>query len=104
MKPTETAYKLADEFYRYTVKRDLGLPPTHDWTLPHQCADCGMKMAADGFHGQRCIGSNGFTKLRHDSIERLLHNTVREGVWLAYGQQHNLRWLHCIQRTGEAGS
>ena len=32
-KPTEGAYQLSDEFYRYAARRDLGLPPTRDRVL-----------------------------------------------------------------------
>ena len=28
VKPTELAYQLSDEFYRYSARRDLGLAPT----------------------------------------------------------------------------
>ena len=90
VKPTEEAYQLADEYYRYAARRDLALPPTHDTVLPRRCAACGMGVARDGLHGQRCIYSSTFTKLRHDSIERLLHDTIRDGIGLAYRQQHGL--------------
>lgn len=90
MRPTESAYQLPDEFYRYAARRDLGLPPTQDRVLPRQCSACGMGVAADGLHGQRCVFSSTFTKLRHDSIEVLLHNTIRDGVGHAYRQQHGL--------------
>ena len=70
MRPTEEAYQLADEYYRYAARRDLGLPPTRDVTLPRQCAACGVSVAEDGRHGQRCIYNSSYTKLRHDSIER----------------------------------
>lgn len=90
VRPTETAYRLSDEFYRYSARRDLGLPPTRDRLLPHRCSACGMGVCADGLHGQRCIHNSAFTKLRHDSIEMLLHNVIRDGVGLAYRQQHGL--------------
>ena len=28
--------------------------------------------------------------MRHDSVELLLHNTIRDGIGLAYRQQHGL--------------
>ena len=90
VRPTETAYRLSDEFYRYSARRDLGLPPTRDRVLQHRCGSCRMGICADGFHGQRCIHNSAFTKLRHDSIERLLHDIIRDGVGLAYRQQHGL--------------
>jgi len=90
VRPTETAYRLPDEYYRYAARRDLGLPPTKDRMLPRRCAACGMGVAADGLHGQRCVYSSTFTKLRHDSIEALLHNTIKDGIGHAYRQQHNL--------------
>ena len=49
-----------------------------------------MGLCADGFHGQRCVYNSAYTKLRHDSIELLLHNVVRDGIGLAYRQQHGL--------------
>ena len=58
--------------------------------LQHRCGSCRMGICADGFHGQRCIHNSAFTKLRHDSIERLLHDIIRDGVGLAYRQQHGL--------------
>jgi hypothetical protein len=88
--PTETAYRLSDEFYRYSARRDLGLPPTRDRVLPHRCNACGMGVAEDGGHGQRCIHNSTFTKLRHDSIEVLLHNVIRDGIGIAWRQQHDL--------------
>ena len=75
VRPTETAYRLPDEHYGYAARRDLGLPPTKDLFLPRRCGACGMAMAADGLHGQRCIYSSTFIKLRHDSIEKQLHDT-----------------------------
>ena len=90
VRPTEAANELPDEYYRYAARRDLGLPPTSDTVLPRQCGACGMRVAADGFHGQRCIYNSTYTKLRHDTIEKLLHDTVRDGVGHAYRQQHNL--------------
>ena len=90
VRPTETAYRLSDEFYRYSARRDLGLPPTRDRVLPHRCSACRMGICADGFHGQRCIYNNAFTKLRHDGIETLLHDIIRDGVGLAYRQQRGL--------------
>ena len=89
-KPTEGAYQLSDEFYRYAARRDLGLPPTRDRVLPHRCGECGMGVAADGYHGQRCIHNSAFTKLRHDGIETLLHDVIRDGVGLAWRQQRGL--------------
>ena len=88
--PTEPAYILPDEYYRYAARRDIGLKPTKDRILPRQCGSCGMSVAADGLHGQRCIHNSHYTKLRHDSIERLLHAAVRDGIGLSYRQQHNL--------------
>ena len=90
VRPTEKAYELPDEYYRYAARRDLGLRPTQDRVLPRRCAACGMGVAPDGLHGQRCIYSSTYTKLRHDSIEVLLHDTIRDGVGQAYRQQHNL--------------
>ena len=69
VRPTEEAYQLADEYYRYAARRDLGLPPARDVTLPRLCNACGVSVAADGRHGQRCIYNSSYTKLRHDSIE-----------------------------------
>ena len=66
------------------------LPPTRDRLLPHRCGACRMGICADGFHGQRCIYNSAFTKLRHDGIEALLHDIIRDGVGLAYRQQHGL--------------
>ena len=71
VRPTEEAYQLADEYYRYAARRDLGLPPARDVTLPRLCNACGVSVAADGRHGQRCIYNSSYTKLRHDSIHRL---------------------------------
>ena len=68
VRPTEEAYQLADEYYRYAARRDLGLPPARDVTLPRLCNACGVSVAADGRHGQRCIYNSSYTKLRHDSI------------------------------------
>ncbi len=34
--------------------------------------------------------NSAFTKLRHDSIEALLHGVIRDGIGLAYRQQHGL--------------
>ena len=76
-------YRLSDEFYRYAARRDLGLPPTRDRIPPRRCGACRMGIAADGYHGQRCIHNSAFTKLRHDSIEALLHDVIRDGVGLA---------------------
>ena len=90
VRPTEEAYQLADEYYRYAARRDLGLPPTRDVTLPRQCAACGVSTAEDGRHGQRCIYNSSYTKLRHDSIEMLLHDAVRDGVGQAQRQQRGL--------------
>ena len=90
VRPTESAYRLSDEFYRYAARRDLGLPPTRDRVLPHRCGACRMGVCADGFHGQRCIHNSAFTKLRHDSIEALLHGVIRDGIGLAYRQEHGL--------------
>ena len=67
VRPTEEAYQLADEYYRYAARRDLGLPPARDVTLPRLCNACGVSVAADGRHGQRCIYNSSYTKLRHDS-------------------------------------
>ena len=90
VKPTEDDYMLADEYYRYAARRDLGLRPTQDVTMPRQCSACGVSTAADGRHGQRCIYNSSYTKLRHDSIELLLHNAVRDGVGHAERQQRGL--------------
>lgn len=49
-----------------------------------------MGMAPDGLHGQRCIHNSTFTKLRHDSIEKLLHDVIRDGVGLAWRQPRGL--------------
>ena len=88
--PTESAYQLSDEHYRFAARRDVGLPPTKDTVLPHKCSACGVGMAADGRHGQRCVHNSAYTKLRHDSIEQLLHSTIIGGIGRAYRQQHNL--------------
>lgn len=88
--PTEAAYQLSDEQYRYAARRDLGLPPTKDRVLPRKCSACGVGVAADGLHGQRCVYNSSFTKLRHDSIEQLLHSTIAAGIGRAYRQPHNL--------------
>ena len=90
VKPTESAYQLSDEFYRYAARRDLGLPPTRDRVLPRQCPACGLGVAEDGLHGQRCIFNSATRKLRHDTIEVQLMETIRDGVGIAYRQQHNL--------------
>ena len=90
VKPTERVYQLSDEHYRYTARRDLGLPPTRDTVLPHRCGACKLGIAADGLLGQRCVDNSAFTKLRHDSSEQLLHNTIVGGVGRAYRQPHNL--------------
>ena len=90
VKPSEPAYQLSDEFYRCSARRDLGLAPTKDRVLPRQCAACGLGIAADGLHGQRCVYNSAFAKMRHDAIEQLLHETVRDGVGLAYRQEHGL--------------
>ena len=37
VRPTEETYQLADEYYRYAARRDLGLPPARDVTLPRLC-------------------------------------------------------------------
>ena len=50
----------------------------------------GMGVAGDGLHGQRFIFGSTFTKLRHDSTEVLLHNTIRDGVGQACRQQRKL--------------
>ena len=73
VRPTETAYRLSDEYYRYSARRDLGLPPTCDRVLPHRCGDCGQSVCPDGFHAVRCIRNSLYTKLRHDGIELVLH-------------------------------
>ena len=65
VRPTETAYRLSDEFYRYSAR----LPLTRDGVLPHRCRACMMNICADGFHEQWCIYNSAFTKLRHDGIE-----------------------------------
>ena len=90
VKPTEAAYQLSDEFYRYAARRDLGLPPTKDRVLPSHCAACGLGVAADGLHGQRCIFNSATRKLRHDTVEVQLVETIRDGVGIAYRQEHNL--------------
>lgn len=90
VKPTEPAYQLADEYYRYAARRDLGLPPTQDTVLPQRCGACGLAVAADGLHGQRCIYRSRLITLRHNSIEKLLHDTVRDGIGHAYRQERNL--------------
>jgi len=90
VKPTESAYQLSDEFYRYAARRDLGLPPTKDRVLPRQCSACRHGVAADGLHAQRCMFNSATRKLRHDTIEVQLVETIRDGVGIAYRQQHNL--------------
>ena len=47
-------------------------------------------MRAGWAYAQRCIHNSAFTKLRHDGIEMLLHDIIRDGVGLAYRQQHGL--------------
>jgi len=86
----ELAYQLSNEHYRYAARRDVGLPPTKATVLPQRCGACGMDVAADGLHGQRCVYSSTHTKLRHDSIEQLLHSTIVGGVGRACRQQHKL--------------
>ena len=93
--PTEKAYELADEYYRYAVRRDLGLAPTQDRILPRRCGACGMGIASDGLHGQRCIHNSSYIKLRHDSIEHVIHNTIRDGIGHSYRQQHGLPAAEC---------
>lgn len=88
--PTEKEYRLSDEFYRYAARRDLALPPTQDRTLPQRCSACHNRIAADGLHGPRCIYNGRYTRLRHDTIETLLHRVVRDGIGLAYRQPHGL--------------
>ena len=73
VRPTEEAYQLVDEYYRYAARRDLGLPPARDVTLPRLCNACGVSVAADGRHGQRCIYNSSYTKLRHDSIAAVVY-------------------------------
>jgi hypothetical protein len=90
VRPTETEYQLSDEHYRLAARRDIGLPPTKDTVLPRKCSACGLGCAADGRHGQRCIYNGGLTRLRHDSIEQLLHSTVVGGIGRAYRQPRNL--------------
>ena len=90
VKPTESAYRLSDEFYRYAARRDLGLPPTKDRMLPRQCHAYRLGVAADGLHAQRSICNSATRKLRHDTIEVQLMETIRDGVGIAYRQQHNL--------------
>ena len=90
VQPTETAYQLADEYYRYAARRDLGLPHTQDIVLPQRCGACGLAVAADGLHGQRCIYRGRLTTLRHNSIEKVLHDTVRDGIGHAHRQERNL--------------
>ena len=90
VRPTESAYVLADEFYRYSARRDLALPPVRHTVLPRQCSSCHGPMAADGLHAQRCIRNSAITILRHNTIEKLLHDVVRDGVGDARRQQPNL--------------
>ena len=86
------SHPLSDTLYdRYTARGDLGLqPPTRNRVLPRGCAACGMGVAADGLHGQLCIYSSTPIQLRHDGIERLLHDASRDDIGLAYRQQHGL--------------
>jgi len=90
VKPTEAAYQLSDEFYRCAARRDMGLPPTKDRVLPRRCPACRLGVAADGLHALRCTFNSATTKLRHDTIEMQLVETIRDGVGIAYRQQHNL--------------
>ena len=90
VRPTEAAYKLNDEFYRYSARRDLGLPPTRERVLAHRCGDCGQAICPDGYHGMRCRNNNRLKTPRHDSVELRLSNTIRDGIGLAYRQQHGL--------------
>ena len=78
--PTETAYRLLDGYYCYSARRDLGLRPTKDRALPRHCSACREEMDSDGQHGLRCIFSSRYTVLRHDSIEQILHQVVRDGI------------------------
>ena len=80
VRPTEEAYQLADEYYRYAARRDLGLPPARDVTLPRLCNACEVSVAADGRHGQRCIYNSSYTKLRHDSITKLRHDSIVDSI------------------------
>ena len=57
--------------------RPMGLPPSQYRVLSRHCIVCGMGTAADGLHGQQCDFSSTFTKLRHESVEVLLNNTMR---------------------------
>ena len=81
---------LSDEHYCCAARRDIALPPSQDAVLPHRCGACRQGLAADGRHGQRCIYISSFRKLRYDSIERLLHSTIRDGIGQAASQPHNL--------------
>ena len=47
-------------------------------------------MAPHGLYGTRCTFNSAITKLRHDTIEMQLTETIRGGVGIAYPQQHNL--------------
>ena len=90
VRPTETAYRLSDEFYRYSARRDLGLPPTRDRVLQHRCGSCRMGILCGWLSRTAMHSQQRLHKLRHDSIERLLHDIIRDGVGLAYRQQHGL--------------
>jgi len=54
--------------------------------LPRQCHACRLGVAADGLHAQRCIYNTATRKLRHDTIEVQLVETIRDGVGIAYWQ------------------
>ena len=55
-----------------------------------RCGACNLGVFADGYHGQRCIHKCAYIKLHHDGVEMLLHEVIRDGVGLAYRQQHVL--------------
>ena len=95
----ESAYQLSDEFYRYAARRDIGLPPTTDTVLPHRCGACQIGVAADGLHRQRCVYNAAFAKLRHDSIEQLLHSIIIGGVGRAYRQPSNLHAVDSVHQS-----
>ena len=80
VKPTEAAYRLSDEFYRYAARRDLGLPPTQDSVRPGQCCACGLGLTEDGLPGLRCRANGLLRRLRHDSVEVQLAATITESA------------------------
>ena len=96
VRPTEEAYQLADEYYRYAARRDLGLPPARDVTLPRLCNACGVSVAADGRHGQRCIYNSSYTKLRHDSIVDSIEKFVLPSCLFSFANQIGRSVTHVL--------